>query len=227
MNDKHLIFVYGTLKKVDGNGAQTRHLGDATFMGACSIPGVMVHLGYYPGLVHDPICRVTGEVYEVTTKDIQGMDAYEGTPHNYSRRLVETPFGRSWAYFKNHVNYPMPDNIVCVDRGLWQGGEVDRAPYSKVRDFYQNKRWNEPEYRNMEKKPIVPSTPESGAIGSWDDTRKCFVFPDGSTHSPPGLIADGPTQIRKETDGSLHEVKDNVVQLPVKVIPTTRGVELM
>lgn len=224
--NKHLIFVYGTLKRVDGNGAHDRHLREATYMGACSIPGVMIHLGVFPGLVHDPYCRVTGEVYEVDSVDIQGIDAYEGTPHHYSRRLVETPFGRAWAYFKNHVNLPLAEGIVCVDRGLWQGGTIDKAPYRQVKDFYQNKRWQQPEYRAMPKQPIVDAVPESGMLGTWDDTRKCFVFPDGTTHTPPGLVH--PTKhVRQETDGSFHEVKaDNVV--PIKPAPATvRGVELM
>jgi gamma-glutamylcyclotransferase (GGCT)/AIG2-like uncharacterized protein YtfP len=249
LNERHLIFVYGTLKKDGGNGAHTRHLREATYRGACSIPGVMVHLGYYPGLIEDSVCRVTGEVYEVTAQAIQSMDGYEGVPHNYQRRQVDTPWGRAWAYYKNHVTLPLAKNISCVSRGLWTGGLGDKAPYSEVVDFYQNKRYLEPKYRNMEKQPIIDNVPEVGAIGTWDDKRKCFVFPDGSTHTPPGTSLTSGLDLLKPGDpavwtwskdhgcwfdqlGNRKDTHGNVTPFPkttpeTKKPTTTRGVELM
>jgi gamma-glutamylcyclotransferase (GGCT)/AIG2-like uncharacterized protein YtfP len=190
MSENHKIFVYGTLKKEYGNpDVHKRYLGNAVWLGRCCIPGVMVHLGYYPGLVDDKDCRVTGEVYEVSPVMIQSMDAYEGCPHNYTRRTVDTPFGKAWCYFKNHVGL-LGDAIVCVDRGLWLGGARDKAPYRQVRDFYVNKRWQQPEYRNMKDQPITTMIPESHQpyvqMGIWNDEKRCFEFPDGTTHVPPG-----------------------------------------
>lgn len=219
--DKHLIFVYGTLKKEDGTYAHQRYLSEATFKGKCSIPGLLIHLQVFPGLVHDPICRVTGEVYEVNANAIHGMDIYEGVPHLYRRERVETPWGTAWSYFKNHIQFPIPDALVCVDRGLWTGGEVDRASYAKVKDFFQNRRWNEPEYRAMSKQPIIDVVPSAGMIGTWDDSRQAFVYPDGTQHTPPGLV---------------HPTKPtNVLPFPVVTVPTPtaatasliRGVEWM
>ncbi len=158
---KHLIFVYGTLKKTFGGRAHQRYLQDRPMKGVCAVPGVMVHLGGYPGLVEDDVCQSTGEVYEVDAVEIQAMDGYEGVPHNYCRKLVDTPWGRAWAYFKNHVPSPIPDQLVCVDRGVWQGGDNDRAPYRQVRDFYANKRWQQPEYRNMQVQPVVNAAPST------------------------------------------------------------------
>lgn len=224
MDNRHLIFVYGTLKRDGGNDAHKRHLGDAKFVGNCSVKGVMVHLGYYPGLVEDSICRVTGEVYEVDAQAIHRMDYYEGTPHNYTRKMVETLYGKAWAYFKNHVNTPLPDGMVCVDRGLWQGGEIDKAPYRQVKDFYENKRWQQPEYRAMAKQPIVDQVPESGAIGAWDDTLKAFVFPDGSVHIPPGV---GLTTAVHGSNVVAFPTPTQVKPAPVPPAQVSRGVELM
>lgn len=222
LNNKHLIFVYGTLKKDGGNGAHSRYLHGATYRGACSVPGVMLHLGYYPGMVEDKVCRVTGEVYEVDAKAIQGMDGYEGVPHNYVRRLVDTPWGKAWCYFKNHVTLPLAKNMVCVARGLWTGGQGDKTTYSEVVDFYKNKRYLEPKYRAMEKQPIISNTPESGAVGKWSDELKCFIFPDGSMHTLPGVSAAHspgkvlpfPTQTKDEPPTSTPE-------------RAVRGVEMM
>lgn len=191
--DKHLIFVYGTLKKKHGGYAHQTYLSQARFVGDCCIPGVMVHLGRYPGLVPDEICRVTGEVYEVTAPMIQAVDRYEGYPDFYSRRKVSTPFGMAWAYYKNNVT--VKDNVVCVDRGLWLGGQADRAPYKKVLDYYKNKRWNEPHYRIGEQ-PIVDN-----------------VIPESSPAALPAPIPDVP---------NLVEVVTQKLDIPVK--PSRTGV---
>jgi gamma-glutamylcyclotransferase (GGCT)/AIG2-like uncharacterized protein YtfP len=173
VNTKHKIFVDGTLKKEHGNNAHNRYLSDATWVGRCCVPGVMVHLGHYPGLVDDKVCWTTGEVYEVDAVAIHQMDQYEGTHNgNYTRKAVKTPFGNAWVYYKNHVPNPLPPNLICVARGLWLGGEKDKASYYDVCDFYKNKRWLEPVWREM---------PQQG------------IYPD-ATHTPPGINAKEPAK---------------------------------
>lgn len=201
VNTKHKIFVYGTLKKDHGNSAHQRYLKDATWVGRCCIPGVMVHLGYYPGLVDDKVCFTTGEVYEVDAVAIHQMDQYEGCPHNYTRRSVNTPFGNAWAYYKNHVPNPIPPQLVCVARGLWLGGEKDKMSYYDVCDFYKNKRWLEPTWREMQHQAIYPDAiPPHVQMGVWNDVMKRFEFPDGSTHTPPGINATEPKKEEATVD---------------------------
>jgi gamma-glutamylcyclotransferase (GGCT)/AIG2-like uncharacterized protein YtfP len=162
-NKRHLMFVYGTLKREGGNhSVHKRYLAEsAIFVGKCSIPGVLMYLGFYPGLVHHPDCRVTGEVWEVTPASIAEMDGYESVPNNFIRRIVNTPFGQAWCYYKNFKG-ELGDAVVCVDRGYWTGSQNDRMPYHKVVDFFKNRRYNEPEERNREPKIIVPEViPES------------------------------------------------------------------
>lgn len=245
---QQLIFVYGTLKKNGGNNAHATHLGDAIFKGSCSVPGVLVHLGYYPGLVEDKVCRVTGEVYEVTARAIHGMDQYEGTPHHYIRKRIATPWGMAWTYFKNNV--PVGEDghlakaVSCVASGLWRGGEGDRAPYSEVLDFYQNKRYLEPKFRELAEKLYIDKVPTVGVLGTWDDTEKCFRYPDGSIHRPPGA------NLKPEAEkavwtwsikekcwfdqlGNRRDTLANVVNFTNKVDteakdePPVRGVEMM
>lgn len=172
---RHLVFVYGTLKKEHGNGAHDRYLNGAVFIGRCSIQGVMLHLGGCPGLVPDDICRVTGEVYEVTSEDVQAMDRYESVPHNYLRKLIVTPFGTAWTYYKNNAPNPPSELALCVDRGVWAGGNLDRMPYNKVRDYYINKRWLEPGERFRPIQPIVgdvipASSPAANPSGKPEQT---------------------------------------------------------
>jgi gamma-glutamylcyclotransferase (GGCT)/AIG2-like uncharacterized protein YtfP len=167
---RHLLFVYGTLKKEGGTNAHERYLSKATYVGKCSVKGVMLHLSGYPGMVPDNVCRVTGEIYEVQPSDIQNMDRYEGVPHNFVRRLTDTPFGTAWAYYKTYNAISLAENVVCVDRGVWTGrGAEDRVPYRQVKDFWANKRYHEPEERAKPMQPVtydvIPeSSPARGPV---------------------------------------------------------------
>lgn len=217
---KWLIFVYGTLKKHGGNHAHERYLKDRKMLGTCCVPGVLIHLTHYPGLVYDTACFVTGEVYEVDAVDIAAMDRYECVPLNYDRRLAVTPWGTAWAYYKQGVPNPIPNSVTCVDRGLWLGEDKGKVRYDTVVDFYKHKRYNEPNYRALPDQPVIPSTsvPDSSYVqqGIWNDQLKAFVYPDGTMHKPPGTEAKGTDVLKTEVPASKPEwvpVRQNMTEM--------------
>jgi len=187
-NKRHLLFVYGTLKREGGNHeVHRRYLHDAVRVGKCSIPGVLLYLGFYPGLVHDTVCRVTGEVYEVTVGEIAAMDGYEGVPNNFIRRIVQTPFGQAWCYYKNFQGM-LGDAVVCVDRGVWTGSQNDRMPYHKVVEFWKDRKYNNPEERNKEPKVIAYDVvPESSPAAT--------PVPNTPALLPPPTLKIKPVQV--------------------------------
>ncbi len=70
------VFVYGTLRR--GEQRDINRLRPAPrWVGWASVPGVMHHLGAYPGLVLGGPGRVRGEVYEISAELERQLDAIE------------------------------------------------------------------------------------------------------------------------------------------------------
>jgi gamma-glutamylcyclotransferase (GGCT)/AIG2-like uncharacterized protein YtfP len=99
--NKHLVFVYGTLRR-GGAGAMSIRFPGSKFIAEAKVSGSLYDLGAYPGLLLDESnSSVTGEVYEVDDKTLDEMDAFEASS-NYRRKQVEISLGdhrrTCWVY---------------------------------------------------------------------------------------------------------------------------------
>lgn len=118
----HRVFVYGSLRKGQGNhGWLVRH--KARLLGNAVYPrghAKMVSLGAYPALVADLMGPdIHGEVYEVTRDGLRALDKLEGTPDFYRRVKVRVYQGaeelRVWTY----VLAREAKNVETVTCGDW------------------------------------------------------------------------------------------------------------
>lgn len=94
---KHLLFVYGSLRLGE---AHHQLLTGARYLGRHRTePCFTMHdLGEYPGVVEHGHYAIVGEVFAVDAATLARVDDYEGYPHEYTRRLIATPFGSAWIY---------------------------------------------------------------------------------------------------------------------------------
>ena len=118
---KHLVFVYGSLRR--GNaGAMSVRFYDATYVGDGQVCGRLYDLGAYPGLLLDESgAVVTGEVYEVTDETLSKLDQFELTS-DYERREVEVEQGtvlkQCWIYVPAH-DAGFFDGLPLIESGDW------------------------------------------------------------------------------------------------------------
>ena len=70
------VFVYGTLRRGEERDI-TRLRPAPRWVGQASVPGCMVELGSYPGLVLGAPGQVKGEVYEISAALEQQLDVIE------------------------------------------------------------------------------------------------------------------------------------------------------
>lgn len=91
---RHLIFVYGTLRRGEP-GHRVLGAAGARFVGqACSEPGwALVDLGAWPGLVREGTGAVHGELFEVDEAELGALDAYEDCPRSYTRQSLRLSDG--------------------------------------------------------------------------------------------------------------------------------------
>lgn len=102
---KHLVAVYGTLKRGCTN---SRLLEGATFLGEDSLTGLTLYnLGPYPGALAKPSEGVLVEVYAVNDQILQDLDVLEDffptAPNRslYLRKKMGTRHGCAWVYIYN------------------------------------------------------------------------------------------------------------------------------
>src|SRR5882762_9539596 len=102
--NKHLVFVYGTLRR-DGAGALSIRFPNSQFVADAKVSGSLYDLGAYPGLLlNESSSWVIGEVYEVDDQTLNELDDFEAGS-NYLRKQVEVALdtGRRtcWTYEPN------------------------------------------------------------------------------------------------------------------------------
>jgi gamma-glutamylcyclotransferase (GGCT)/AIG2-like uncharacterized protein YtfP len=115
---KHLVFVYGTLRR-GGAGAMSIRFPNSKFIADATISGSLYDLGAYPGLLlNESNSLVTGEVYEVDDELLNELDAFEASS-NYWRKQVEISLGAErrtcWIYEPNPEFYSLHTLIKSGD----------------------------------------------------------------------------------------------------------------
>ena len=70
-----LLFVYGALRKGASNDWR---MEGARCLGTVEVPGTLVKIDWYPGLVLKGDTRVKGEVYEIGPELLKQLDKFEG-----------------------------------------------------------------------------------------------------------------------------------------------------
>tara|TARA_R110000751_G_scaffold38032_1_gene91595 strand:+ start:139 stop:531 length:393 start_codon:yes stop_codon:yes gene_type:complete len=90
MTYKTKVFVYGTLKKGNGNHG---FLKEATYIGdAWTKEEYTLLTDHYVGLpyvIKEPSYSIAGEIYEVDEHTFMTLDNLEGHPHFYERELID------------------------------------------------------------------------------------------------------------------------------------------
>ena len=104
--DKHLVFVYGTLRR-GGPGAMSDRFPDANFIADAKVSGSLYDLGAYPGLLlNESDSPVIGEVYEVDDETLNKLDDFEASS-DYRRKQVEISLGSGesvgWVYVPEYA----------------------------------------------------------------------------------------------------------------------------
>src|SRR3954471_19673714 len=99
--NKHLVFVYGTLRR-GGVRAMPDLFPGARFVGRGNVTGSLYDLGPYPGLLFDGSdSTVVGEVYEIDDGILERLDEIEASS-DYWRKQVEVTLGDGsvscWIY---------------------------------------------------------------------------------------------------------------------------------
>lgn len=106
---KHLVFVYGTLRR-GGVRAMPGLFPGARFVGGGGVRGSLYDLGEFPGLLlEESGPPVVGEVYEVDEEVLDRLDEIEATSF-YRRERVEVSLGgrraECWVYVYDPALYP-------------------------------------------------------------------------------------------------------------------------
>lgn len=118
MENKILVFVYGTLLSGEGNNLRFLQNPESKLIGKCAVAGFIMHnLGAYPACVQtvERNRKIFGEIWEVSADKLHDLDLLEGHPHFYERILIDTNYGDAWIYINNKaVGYPE------IESGNWK-----------------------------------------------------------------------------------------------------------
>lgn len=93
------VFVYGTLRR--GQGNHEYFLGGADYIGeALTLPKyTMINMGHFPGCIHGGKTAIKGEVYQITSSQLRELDRLESHPTFYRRYATKLQGGMiAWMY---------------------------------------------------------------------------------------------------------------------------------
>jgi gamma-glutamylcyclotransferase (GGCT)/AIG2-like uncharacterized protein YtfP len=115
---KHLVFVYGSLRRGCA-GAMSLRFPDSKFIANAQVMGSLYDLGAYPGLLlNEANSPVVGEIYEVDDETLKQLDEFEASS-NYLRKQVEVSLGsqssRCWTYEPDPEFYSLREIISSGD----------------------------------------------------------------------------------------------------------------
>ena len=127
--NKHLVFVYGTLRRGGARSMSVR-FPSAKFIADAEVSGSLYDLGAYPGLLlSESNSQVIGEVYEVDDEVLNELDDFEASTH-YRRKPVEISLGThrmaGWTYEPRPEFHPLRTLIKSGDWIEYAGTKTDR-----------------------------------------------------------------------------------------------------
>ena|SRR6267142_1999054 len=127
--NRHLVFVYGTLRRGSARAMSIR-FPKSRFVAEAKVGGSLFDLGAYPGfLLGDSNSLVVGEVYEVDDETLKELDDFESSSHYWRKQLkiaLGTQTKKCWIYAPN------PDALsghALITSGDWieyVGTKADR-----------------------------------------------------------------------------------------------------
>ncbi len=130
---KHLLFVYGKLRR-GGGLPMSINFPNSKFIANAKVPGRLYDLGPYPGLLlGESNSTAVGEVHEVDDEILNKLDEIEGSSE-YWRKQIEVSVGAErrmcWIYLPDH------DAEFYADRTLIASG--DWIEYSQTKTIDAN-----------------------------------------------------------------------------------------
>lgn len=119
--NKHLVFVYGTLRRGSARAMSIR-FPDSKFIADAKVSGRLYDLGAYPGLLlNESDSLVIGEVYEVDDELLNKLDDFEASS-SYWRKQVEISLGTRrkvcWIYVPEY-NPEFYSRHTLITSGDW------------------------------------------------------------------------------------------------------------
>lgn len=100
--NKHLVFVYGTLRQ---GGSNHHMLAECEFVGPHETEPryTMCRLGQFPAVVARGETPIVGELYRIEDEVLALLDELECYPQVFSRQVINTPPGDAWMYVYNRL----------------------------------------------------------------------------------------------------------------------------
>ena len=142
------LFVYGTLKLGFSNHSHWM-TGAPRISGSAAINGILLDGPGFPSLLDDKdegICRVYGELYEVTEEHLNKLDILEGVSRGLYYRgdtmVVSKQYtGPCVAYYRKiaagmTINR-LRDGALCVPGGRWTMPKADPVTYADLKAHFR------------------------------------------------------------------------------------------